>query len=97
MPTAYVHSRFFVTDSVPIPMNNPTQKQVVLRHKWLRMIFQNEKYSIQVRHWWKWKTITFAPYGPHTTGMKEFKFKVHALGLYKACRREKKAYALRGT
>ncbi len=70
---------------------------VVLKNKWLRMIrTEDKKYIIQVRSLFKWKDVTFSPYGAYHTGISVFNDYRIAKEEYEKCLKEGKSYTLGG-
>ncbi|WP_372647780.1 hypothetical protein [Draconibacterium sp.] len=72
-------------------------KMVRQDKKWLRMVlYETGEYAVQIRHWFRWRDVTFGPYGPFTVGLSRFSVRWVLEESYNECVRNKKSYTLRG-
>jgi hypothetical protein len=70
--------------------------QIIKKVRWLRIVKVDNAYTVQVRHFFRWHTVTFGPYGPYPVGLSLFNF-FHVVNQeFEKCLQHSKSYTLRG-
>jgi len=69
------------------------KKQIVLSHKnWLRLVYSNNKYSIEVKHWFNWIRVLIGPFGVSYQGLPFFEIRRIAIINFIKCSSKGKKY-----
>lgn len=70
--------------------------EIIHHEGWLRFVKEGDRYRVQVRRWFRWRDVTFGPFGPYMVGMTCFTIRPIAEDCFNDCLAHGEAYTRRG-